>query len=416
MTDAAPDPTLRCRECGTNASAGGPQYCARCFGPVEVILAPPTEGAAEVRSAISNGPASIARYSPLLPPGMAIGGSGAGWTPLRAAPGLSAEIGLADLWLKDETANPTGSFKDRVVDAAIARGLAQGARVVACSSTGNLARAVAHGAAARGLRAIVFVPDELSDDQRDELVGFGAHVVVVRGGYDSVSRLTAEAAADLGHWAWVNVTLRPWYELGARTLAWEISEQAGWTLPDRVVVPMASGALARALFDGFGHLIEWGLVSGTMPRLTVVEPAGCAPVVAAYEEGASRVRPVRPDTVAGSLAMGDPPDGEAVLAAARASGGQVVAAAEGEILPAAELLERIEKIAVEPAGGVVIAALARLVADGTVGTDERVVAVLTGAAVGTRVAGLVPGVGGTDTIDPSVGALMVALPADIVRN
>lgn len=412
---SSPDADLRCRECGSAAPSDGPQYCDRCFGPVEVVLPAPTSPPAELRDAIGRGPASLARYGPLLPKGLDLGATTAGWTPLRPAPGLGDAVGHDGLWLKDETANPTGSFKDRVVATALARGRARGAGVVACSSTGNLARAVAAGARAAGMAAVVLVPESLDPDQVTDLVALGAHVVAVRGPYDAASRVAAEAAADLPSWAWVNVTLRPWYELGARTLAWEVAEQSGWVLPDRIVVPMASGALARAVHDGLAHLVEIGVAAGPVPRLTVVEPGGCSPAADAFASGATTVRPVRADTIAESLAMGDPPDGDAVVAAARASGGAVVATPEEEILPAVELLGATEGIVAEPAGGVVVGAVARLVVDGVLDRAERVVAVLTGGGAPRWPAGVVSLPGANCTIDPSVGALVAALPPEITR-
>ncbi|MDZ7679376.1 MAG: threonine synthase [Acidimicrobiales bacterium] len=417
------EPRLRCRECGAEASATGPQYCDRCFGPVEVVLADPGRPSGEVSALIEAGPASLARYGALLPRGLDLGGVSAGWTPLVRAPDLGRAIGLDDLWIKDETANPTGSFKDRVVEVAVARGAATGSRAVACSSTGNLARATAAAASRRGMAAIVLVPEHLDDSTIAELASLGATVVAVRGGYDAASRLAAEAAGDLDRWAWVNVTLRPWYELGARTTGWEIVEQSGWRMPDRVAAPVASGALARALHESMAHLAQSGLVSGVPPRLTALQPAGCAPVARAFASGADVVTPLaHPETVAASLAMGDPPDGHAVLAAARSTGGSVQAVDEDAILDAAELVRSTTGVAVEPAGGVVIAGLAALVAAGTVNRDEMVVAVLSGAAPPSRSvdstgasAEVVPGRGLAGTIDASVAALTEVLPDHLLR-
>lgn len=406
----AAEPILRCRECGEPAPGHGPQYCSWCFGPVEVVL-PEVPGApGESKAAIAAGPSSLARYRPLLPSELVLDDRAPGWTPLVAAPELGRAVGVPDLWIKDETANPTGSFKDRVVELAMARGVQAGACGVACTSTGNLARATAAAAARRGLPALIIVPEGLDDGSVLALGALGATVVAVRGGYDAASRLGAEAAADLDQWAWVNVTLRPWYELGARTMGWEMAEQLGWRLPDRVVVPVASGALARALHESMTHLVATGLAEGTSPRLTAMQAAGCAPVAAAFAEGSTMVRPIaRPDTVAPSLAMGDPPDGPAVVAAARATEGVVNAVDEDRILAACELVEETTGVAVEPAGGVVVAGLADLAAGGTVEPDERVVAVLTGGprraeptAPGSEV---VPRVGLADTIDASVDAL-----------
>lgn len=413
VTDARDLPVLRCRECGAAAPVDGPQYCDRCFGPVEVLL-PDLDDPVGAREGAATGPSSMGRYGSWLPPGLDMGHVRAGWTPLAHAPALGDALGVRDLWIKDETANPTGSFKDRVVDLALARAERTGASVAACSSTGNLARAVAVGAARRGLVSVVLVPDTLDLDAVESLSELGAHVVRVRGGYDAASRLGADAASDLVDWAWVNVGLRPWYEIGARTLAFEIAEQSDWTLPGRVVAPMASGALARALHDGFSHLVQQGIVDGPLPTLTVAEPAGCAPAALAFAGGPGTVvRPVRPDTVAESLAMGDPPDAEAVIAAARATGGEVVAVAERDILPATELVARTTGRDVEPACGVAARALADLAQRGEVGDDERVALVLTGAGGTPTVAGVVSPPGATATIDPAIGALLAALPHHI---
>jgi threonine synthase len=413
MSDPTATPELRCRECGAAAPPDGPQYCDRCFGPVEVVLPTPGEAGAVV-SAIADGPATVARYRPLMPPGLRLDDVAAGWTPYAHAHALGDALGVAALWVKDETANPTGSFKDRVVDVALARASTTDATVAACTSTGNLARAVAVGAARRGMACVVLVPDTLPADDVDALASLGAQVMAVRGGYDAASRLGADAASDLADWAWINVGLRPWYEIGARTLAWEIAEQSGWRLPDRVVAPMASGALARALYDGFSHLVEHGITDGPLPRLTTVEPAGCSPAADAFAAGeGAMVRPVRPDTLATSLAMGDPPDADAVIAAARRTGGEVMVVPEADILPATALVARTTGIATEPAGGVVAAAIGDLVRAGRIGADERVVAVITGSSSSAASGGVVSQPGVTATIDPAIGALLAALPAHV---
>lgn len=380
---------------------------------MEVLLPRPSVGPDELRALIAQGPESLARYGTFLPLGLDLGGVEAGFTPLRPAPRLGASLGLSDLWVKDETTNPTGSFKDRVVELAAARATAMGATVLACTSTGNLARAVAGAAARRGMAAVVLVPDEVDPAVEATLGDLGAVVVAVTGGYDAASRLGAEAAADIDQWAWVNVSLRPWYELGARTIGWEIAEQLGWRLPRRVVVPMASGALARALHESMNHLRELGLVGEALPLLTAVQPEGCAPLAAAFAAGEERVRPVRdPRTRAVSLAMGDPPDGQAVLDLVRATGGVGVAAPEDEIEPAVALVGSTEGLAVEPAGGVVVSALAGLAKQGTVAPDETVVAVFTGAPPPRR---LVSAPRRAGTIEPSVSALVGLLPPDLLR-
>jgi threonine synthase len=414
------DATLRCRECGRDAPPDGPQYCGWCFGPIEVVL---PEVGVERRGLlvrIGAGPPSLARYEPLLPPGLVLSGQGAGWTPLRRAAALGRELGLDDLWLKVETANPTGSFKDRVVEVAAARALRMGQRVFACSSTGNLARAVSGAAALRGLPSVVLVPESLDPAEVRDLAMRGATVIAVRGGYDGASRLAAEAAADHDQWAWINVTLRPWYELGGRTLGFEIAEQLEWQQPDRLALPMASGALARAVHDAAVHLVATGLTPGPVPHLTVLQPSGCAGVATAFARGATEPDPIRtPTTVAPSLAMGDPPDGAAVLAAARATGGAVSEVPEDAVLAAADLVRRLEGVPVEPAGGVVVAGLAQLRERGALDPAERIVAVMTGAPPrawsGSTGHEVVPGEGLAGTIEPSVSALTELLPPELRR-
>ncbi|MGY6502548.1 MAG: threonine synthase [Acidimicrobiales bacterium] len=415
MTTGTGEVAMRCRDCGREAPADGPQYCGWCFAAVEVVLAP-IDDPASLPARVEAGPATLARWAPLLPDGLALDAVTSGLTPARPAPALGAAIGVPGLWVKDETANPTGSFKDRVVEVAVARGVALGARGVACSSTGNLARAVAAAAARRGVSSLLVVPDDLAVERRDALVAGGATVVAVRGGYDAASRLAAEAAADLVEWAWVNVTLRPWYELGARTVGWEIVEQLGWRVPDRVVVPVASGALARAVHESISQLVDAGVVSGPVPRLVATQPAGCDTLASSFASGSDQVRPLRTvATVAPALAMGDPPDGPAVLSAARATGGAVVAAAEEDIDAAARLVLETEGIAVEPAGGVVVAALRDLAASGVVDPAEVVVAVLTGAPSSTAPTAVVPGGALAGTIDPAIGELLAVLGVDPPR-
>lgn len=401
VVDHAPVPAsdrvrLRCRACGEPGADDGAAWCASCFGPAEVVLDP-----AAWPPSPPSGPAAIGRWAPVLP-GVDLGGAASRAAAVRPAPRLGRALGLHDLWLHDETYQPTGSFKDRVVDTAL--GHVSGAAVAAATSTGNLARALAAGTRHRSMACVVLVPDHVDPAAAAELAAGGAVVVPVRGGYDGANRLGAEAAGELD-WAWVNVGLRPWYELGAVTVGLDLVAGLGWRWPDRVVVPVASGALARNVHRAAETSIAAGWAVGPPPRLTPVQPAGCAPLGEAWASGATVVRPVRPDTVARSLAMGDPPDGDDVLAAVRATGGVVGVAAEGAIAAAAEQVDELEGVAVEPAGGVAVAALADLVRSGTVDPDERVVLVLTGARRPPRVApGRVLG-----TIAPSVDELRTAV-------
>ena len=388
------------------------QYCDECFGPLDLVVAEARLDATALRARIEAGPTSMWRYAELLPFDQPPGASGVGWTPLVEARALGADLGVTELWLKDEAANPGGSFKDRVVAAALGRALASGSRVLACASTGNLAFAVAGAARRAGLTSVVLVPEALPAVEQAAVAAEGAVVVPVAGDYDAANRLASEASMSGASetWGWVNIGLRPWYAEGSVTVAHEIAEQLGWRVPDAVVAPMASGAFALALHRGFVDLAEIGLVpAGPPPALWVVQPEGCAPVAAAFAAGDHDVRPVRPDTVATSLAMGDPPDGAAVLAVARASTGGVLAVPEAEIAPAQERLVELEGVATEPAGGVVVAGVARIAAVGRLPAGATVVACLTGGPprASARMGGGSGRVAGT--IPPTVSALSAAV-------
>lgn len=364
---ADPGPLLACRACGHRTRPQGVQYCDRCFGPLDLVATP----------RLLDRPA----------------------TPLVAAPDLGAALGLGDLWLKDETVNPTGSFKDRVVAATAARAREIGATVLACSSTGNLARAVAVGAAEAGLRAVVVVPEALDRVERAALVAEGATVVVVRGDYDAANRVAAEGSEELGTWGWVNGNLRPWYGAGAGTLAVEVLDQG--PPPDQVVLPMASGALAYQCANAFA-------ARGVRPRLVVGQPQGCAPVAAAWAAGDEDVAPVRAATGVEVLAMGDPPDGPDVLAAARASGGAVLAVTEADLDAVVALVAERTGIAVDLASAVAVAAARDAVVAGVIDPATRTVVVLTGGPARWPV-GPVAAAGVAVTIDPSLAALRDAV-------
>lgn len=404
--------SLRCRVCGAARADARVQYCDECFGPLDLVLGPVAADGATLRARIESGPASMWRYADLLPFAEPPGADAVGWTPLVEARSLGAGFGVTDLWLKDEAANPGGSFKDRVVAAALGRAITTGAGVLAGASTGNLAFAVAGAARRAGLTSVVLVPDALPVAEQAAIAAEGAVVVPVAGDYDAANRLASEASmsGESEAWGWVNIGLRPWYVEGSVTVAHEIAEQLGWRVPDAVVAPMASGAFALALHRGFVDLAGLGLVApGPPPALWVVQPEGCGPVAAAFAAGDDDVRPVRPDTVATSLAMGDPPDGPEVLAVARASTGGVLAVPEAEITPAQARLAELEDVATEPAGGVVVAGVARIAAAGRLPAGSTVVACLTGGPLGAR-----PGSGGgsgrvAGTIPPTVSALSAAV-------
>ncbi len=409
--------SLRCRVCGATRADSPVQYCDECFGPLDVVVGPTGLDAAELRARIEAGPASMWRYADLLAFDEPPGADAVGWTPLVEARALGRDLGVTDLRLKDEGANPGGSFKDRVVAAALSRALDTGARVLACASTGNLALAVAGAARRAGLASVVIVPEALPAADQAAIAAEGAVVVPVAGDYDAANRLASEASmtGESEAWGWVNVGLRPWYVEGSVTVAHEIAEQLGWAVPDAVVAPMASGAFALALHRGFVDLAEAGLVPpGPPPALWVVQPEGCAPVAAAFATGADDVAPVRPDTFASSLAMGDPPDGPEVLAVARTSTGGVLAVPEAEIAPAQARLAALEGLTTEPAGGVVVAGVARVAAVGRLPAGSTVVACLTGGAASARpVPTTGPSGGGSGrvagTIPPTVSALSAAV-------
>jgi threonine synthase len=401
---------LRCRECGAAYPADARSVCEECFGPVEPAYDYEAIRAAMSRDSVAAGPASLWRYAPLLP---AVTPDrvdlGDGFTPLRRAHRLGAELGLPNLWIKDETRNPTHSFKDRVVSVALTKAREFGFGTVACASTGNLAHAVAAHAAAAGLEAVTFVPSGLESGKLAATAVYGATLVEVDGTYDDVNRLCGEASGEYP-WAFVNVNLRPYYAEGSKTIAYETAEQLGWRAPDHVVVPIASGALLTRVGKAFRELRAVGLLDeDPSVRVSGAQGAGCAPVAHAFGQGGDEVRPVRyPDTLAKSLAIGDPADGPYALREVRSSGGAIAEATDPEIVEAVGLLARTEGIFAETAGGVTIAVLSKLAAAGVVRPDETVVAYVTGMglktleAFGTRFSPTV-------TIQPKLEALGEAL-------
>ena len=376
---------LTCRECGADYPAEPRSACDECFGPLEPAYDLERIRAEVTRDRIESGSRSLWRYEPLLPARRDdLVDLGDGFTPLRRAARLGAEIGLPDLWVKDETRNPTHSFKDRVVSVALTKAREFGFDTVACASTGNLAHAVAAHAAHAGLRAVVFVPADLEPAKITAASVYGATVVAIDGTYDDVNRLCAEATEEYP-WAFVNVNLRPYYAEGSKTIAFETAEQLGWRAPDHVVVPIASGALLTRIGTAFRQLDAVGLLRDQPNvRVSGAQAAGCNPVATAYESGAEDVLPVRrPRTIAKSLAIGDPADGWYALQECRKSGGAVAQVSEEEIVEAVGLLARTEGIFTETAGGVTIGTLAKLAGKGIVRPDETVVAYVTGMGLKT---------------------------------
>jgi len=399
---------LSCRICESDHELEAAGACTRCFGPLDPVYDWEAVERDFTREAIAAGPPSIWRYAPLLPveapevPRLA-----PGLTPLVAAPRLAEELGVRELWLKLDTANPTHSFKDRVVAVACAKAQELGLTTLACSSTGNLAGAVAARAAAEGLEAVVFCPADLEHEKLLSAAVYGPTIYAVRGNYDHCSRLTVELSFELD-WAFVNVSLRSYYAEGSKTLAYEVAEQLGWELPDVVFAPIASGAMFSKLAQGFHDVQRLGLVDGPVPRLHGGQAEGCSPVATTLAEG-GRVKPVRPDTVARSLAIGSPADGDFAVDAARTTGGAIHAVPEDEVAENIVLLAQTTGVFGETAPAVTLGALIEAVERGQVGADDRVVLLVTGDGLKTpeHVAGRLQPV----EIEPNADELLGRLDA-----
>lgn len=405
---------LRCRECGREYDLTPVYTCEWCFGPLEVAYDYDAISAAVSRERIAGGPASIWRYEDLLPVGRAPAVDlGAGFTPLVRADRLAAELGLGEVWIKNDTLNPTNSFKDRVVAVALSKATDFGFKTAACASTGNLANSVAAHAARAGLRSFVFVPSDLEAGKIVTTAVYGGNLIAVDGNYDDVNRLCAELSGTY-RWAFVNVNLRPFYAEGSKTLAYETAEQLGWRTPDHVVVPIASGSLLTKIRKGFDELHHVGLVDEEPHvRMSGAQALGCSPVATAFADGVDVIKPVKPSTIAKSLAIGNPADGWFALDAIRSSGGAAASVTDDEIVEGIELLARTEGIFAETAGGVTIATLAKLASQGVVRADERVVAYVTGIGLKTLEA-VADRVGPTATIAPNLEGFHAAFdPAQI---
>jgi threonine synthase len=422
---------LQCKECKAEYPLEALYVCERCFGPLEVAYdhSRLTDGGVgELRRRIQGGPQNIWRYADFLPTtaygrrapgaptdqGHTAGGAGsagtggggslrtglpAGCTPLIRADRLAQRLGLGEVWVKNDAANPTHSFKDRVVSVAVARARELGYQTIACASTGNLANSVAAHGAALGLESYVFIPADLEEQKVLATGIYGTRLVAVKGGYDDVNRLCTELSAER-EWAFVNINLRPYYAEGSKTLAFEIAEQLGWELPDRCVVPIASGSLFTKIAKGFQEWRALGLLDGELPKMSGAQAEGCAPVANAYAAGRDVCRPVKPATIAKSLAIGNPADGPYALEQARRSGGSIDAVSDEEIREGIALLAQTTGIFTETAGGVTTAVLAKLAKRGEIDPSERVVLVITGEGLKTLDA--VRDTFQTHTITPSV--------------
>jgi len=374
---------LRCRACGRPEAIGPSFVCVACFGPLEVVYDYDVARRQLTREAIAERAPGIWRYLELLPvEAPPVRGLAVGSTALVPADRLADDLGIDRLWLKDDTRNPTLSFKDRVVAVAVARAVEFGFDTIACASTGNLAGATAAAAAAAGLRAFVFVPTDLEPAKIDHALSYGATVVRVDGTYDDINRLGLEIADEEG-WAFVNVNLRPFYSEGSKTLAFEIAEQLGWRLPDVLVGPIASGSLFTKVAKGFDELATIGLVEPREVRFVGGQPAGCSPVATAFASGGEIV-PVRtPDTIVRSLAIGSPADGPYAIELARRTGGSIEAVEDVDTAATIRRVATTQGIFVETAGGVTVAAAAQARAAGIIRDGDEVVALLTGNGVKT---------------------------------
>jgi threonine synthase len=376
---------LQCRECGQAYPLEALHVCELCFGPLEVAYDYDTIRAAVSRQSIERGPRTLWRYKALLPvESDSLVDTHTGFTPLVKADNLGHALGLNNLYIKNDTVNPTFSFKDRPVSIASTKAVEFGFDTLACASTGNLAGSVAAHAAKADLRACIFIPADL---EPSKIVGASIYeptLVAVDGNYDDVNRLCSEIA-DKYRWAFVNINMRPYYSEGSKTLAFEVAEQLGWRLPDHVVVPIASGSLFTKIHKGFQELVTVGLVEGgVVTRMTAAQAEGCSPVVSAFSDGTLQVTPVKPDTVAKSLAIGNPADGYYSLRIIKETGGCAEMVDDGQIIEGIKLLARTEGIFAETAGGVTVGVLKKLAQSGRLDRDELIVAYVTGNGLKTQ--------------------------------
>ena len=376
--------SLRCRECGRDYPLDPMHVCEFCFGPLEVFYDYAAMRRTLTRERIERGPPSMWRYADLLPAEAdAAVDIGTGHTPLLRAAHLGRLLGLERLYIKNDCQNPTWSFKDRVVSLAATKAREFEFDTLACASTGNLANSVAAHAARAGMDAFVFIPADL---EQGKIVGsavYGPTLVAVDGSYDEVNRLCSELA-DKYPWAFVNINIRPYYAEGSKTLAYEVCEQLGWRAPDHCIVPLASGSLYTKIYKGLKELAWLGLVDWRGTRMSGAQAAGCSPIVEAWERQSFNIKPQKPNTIAKSLAIGNPADGYYALKAMSQSGGQGVAVSDDEVVEGIKLLAETEGIFAETAGGVVVAGLKRLIERGHVDAEELVVAFITGAGLKTQ--------------------------------
>jgi threonine synthase len=371
--------TLRCHLCESVFEPTAAWVCDKCLGPLEVTYDYTAIERALSRGLIESRPKNLWRYRELLPiAGDPRTGQHSGFTPLVRADRLAKRLGVRELYVKDDSVNhPTCSYKDRVVSIAATRAVELGFTVFACASTGNLAGSVAAHAARLGLSCAVFIPDDLEAGKVAGASVYRPRIIAVRGTYDDVNRLCTQVA-DKYAWGFANINLRAYYAEGAKTYGFEIAEQLGWRFPRHVVSPVAGGTLLPRILKGFDELRKVGLVNGELPAIHAAQAAGCAPVVRALEEGLEFPEPVRPQTIAKSIAIGNPADGFQVLRAVRATGGSGAMVSDEEVVNGIQLLAETEGIFTEPAGGVTVSATKQLVERGAIPRDESIVVCVTG--------------------------------------
>ena len=395
---------LSSKHCGATYPLRPVHVCEQCWAPLEISYDEKLL-AAVTREAIEAGPRNLWRYAALLPAGHDPAtrvSLGAGCTPLRRSDRLAAELGMRSLWVKDDSANPTHSFKDRVVSVALSAAREYGFTTVACASTGNLAQAVAAHAASAGLRYVVLIPADLEPAKTVAAAVYGGSLVAVEGSYDDVNRLCSEIASE-EEWAFVNVNVRPFYAEGSKTLGYEVAEQLGWRLPRQVVVPIASGSLLTKIDKAFTELGRIGLVEAEPYAVFGAQATGCSPVSTAFRDGTDDVSPVKPSTIAKSLAIGNPADGAYAVSVCRRTGGAVADVSDEEIVAGIRLLARTEGVFAETAGGVTVSCLRKLLAEGRLDPDAETVVYNTGDGLKTTDAVASVAVPAA-TIKPSYGA------------
>ncbi|MEA2641007.1 MAG: threonine synthase [Chloroflexota bacterium] len=374
---------LVCRECGAAYDLTPLHVCELCFGPLEVAYDYAAIRASISREEIERGPKTVWRYRKLLPVGdQPIVDIQVGCTPLLKAENLGRRLGLRNLYIKNDTVNPTFSFKDRPVTVASTMARGFGYDTIACASTGNLAASVAAHAAKAQMRCVVFFPSDLEPSKITNIAVYGPTLVAIRGNYDDVNRLCAEIG-DREGWAFVNINLRPYYAEGSKTLAFEVAEQLGWRIPDTVIVPTASGAMFTKIARGFEELVEVGLLSGSCPRMGLAQAAGCSPIVTAHEANSMTIKPVKPSTIAKSLAIGNPADGYYCLKTIKETNGLAGSVTDDEIVAAMKLLAETEGVFGETAGGVSVGVLKKLAEAGLLDPDETIVVYVTGNGLKT---------------------------------